>query len=316
MRVLVTGAAGFIGSHLCETLLDQGHEVVGVDCFEPHYPRIDKELNLTGSRGRAGFTMHELDLREDDLTSAMAGVDVIVHEAAKAGLPSSWSDFRTYQDCNLYATHRLAEAAIRGGVRRVVHASTSSVYGRIAIGDELQATKPISPYGITKLAAETMLWAYGDRLPEVVVLRYFSIYGPRQRPDMAYRIFCERMLDGEPLTVYGDGAQSRSNTYVDDCVAGTMASVVGDVSGATFNIGGGSEITLLDALEILADELGVRPQVHHEPARAGDQRRTVADFSRAERELGYTPSTDPDDGLRQLARWCVARREGLAPEVR
>lgn len=315
MRVLVTGAAGFIGSHLSEALLSAGHEVVGIDCFEPHYPRLDKEQNLTGSLSRPTFQLHELDLREDDLAPALEGVEVVVHEAAKAGLPSSWSDFRTYQDCNLYATHRVAEAAIEAGVKRIVHASTSSVYGRTAVGDESRPTEPASPYGITKLAAEKLLWAYGERLPEVVVLRYFSIYGPRQRPDMAYRIFCERMIDGQDLVIFGDGKQSRSNTYVDDCVAATVAAVTADVAGSTFNIGGGSEISLLDALAVLADELDVKPDFTHGPERVGDQRRTVADVTRAENELGYRPTTSPDQGLRALARWCLARRDKEGPST-
>ena len=223
MKVVVTGAAGFIGSHLCEALLGAGHEVVGIDCFTDYYARADKEANLTVARGMPGFTFVEADLRTDDLEPLLDGADAVINEAATPGLVLSWDDFERYQSTNLSAVKRLIDASIATGVGHFVQASTSSVYGAEATGGEDSHCLPVSPYGVTKLAAEHLLRAHAATfdLP-LTILRYFSIYGPRQRPDMAYRIFCERLLRGEPITVFGDGRQSRSNTYVSDCVSGTV----------------------------------------------------------------------------------------------
>jgi nucleoside-diphosphate-sugar epimerase len=177
------------------------------------------------------------------------------------------------------------------------------------VGDETTPTRPVSPYGVTKLAAEHLALAYHSEfgLP-VVILRYFSIYGPRQRPEMAYSVFTEALLDGRPLTVFGDGAQSRSNTYVSDCVAGTIAALDRGQTGEIYNIGGGEEIKLLDAIGIIADEIGVEPRLVFEPARVGDQRRTAADVSKARRDLGYEPVVGPDEGLRRQVGWQAAER--------
>lgn len=309
MRVMVTGAAGFIGSHLAEALLERGDEVVGVDGFVPLYPRAVKEANLENLRGRDGFQFEELDLRTDPLGDLLEGADAVVHLAAMAGLLRSWTEFDEYASCNLGATQRLLEAMGHADVRRLVHVSTSSVYGLEAVGDEDQPTRPVSPYGVTKLAAEALVGAYASVRPmEPVILRYFSIYGPRQRPDMGYHRFIEALLAGQRITVYGDGRQSRSNTYVDDCVAATVAALDRGRPGATYNVGGGEEIDVLRAIEIIADALGVAPELEFGPPRPGDQLRTLADVTRAGRDLGYAPTIGPDEGLRRQVVWHVERR--------
>ncbi len=313
MRVVVTGAAGFIGSHLVEALLAQDHEVVGIDCFTDYYARADKEANLATASTHDRFALHEVDLRVDALEPHLEGADVVVNEAATPGLVLSWDDFDAYQSCNLSAAKRLVDACLATGVGHLVQASTSSVYGTEATGKEEASTRPVSPYGVTKLAAEHLLRAHSEShgLP-LTILRYFSMYGPRQRPDMAYRIFCERLLRGTPITIFGDGHQSRSNTYVADGVAATVLAATRDGQGDVLNIGGGREIELLDALTILADILEVEPIVNHEPARAGDQRRTVADIGRAQEVLGWSPEVAPEDGLRHEADWVRQRLEASA----
>ncbi len=304
MRVVVTGAAGFLGSHLSEALLAEGHDVVGIDCFTAYYARADKERNLLVARAHPGFTFVEADLRTDALEAILDGADVVVNEAATPGLVLSWDDFDLYQSCNLTAVKRLVDACIAEQVGHLVQASTSSVYGAEATGAEQASTEPVSPYGVTKLAAEHLLRAHSQTfdLP-LTILRYFSIYGPRQRPDMAFRIFGERLLRGEPITVYGDGHQSRSNTYVGDAVAATVAALHAPPAGRIFNVGGGREVPLLDAIAILGDALGVEPEVVHEAPRRGDQRRTVADTTNARNLLGWAPQVEPEAGLRLEADW-------------
>ena len=309
MRILVTGCAGFIGSHLCERLLADGHDVVGLDAFIDYYPRERKLANLAAFGDHERFTFHELDLRTDVLAPALDGIELIVNEAAMPGLPRSWTDLDLYAACNLVGLGRLLDAAAAAGVGSIVQASTSSVYGREAVGDESLPLRPISPYGITKLAAEHLLAAHREAYGlEVTVLRYFSIYGPRQRPDMAYQLFIERLARGEPITVYGDGEQSRSSTYVTDCIEATVRAIGGQGAGEVFNIGGGVAITLRRAIEIIARELGVTPVLSHEASRLGDQRYTAADTTRAFRTLGYRPAVDPEEGLARQVAWHRANR--------
>jgi nucleoside-diphosphate-sugar epimerase len=308
--VLVTGAAGFVGSHLCERLLDRGDRVVGLDAFIDYYPRHIKEGNLYDLRTRPGFRFEEADLRTANLYPLLEDVDVVVHAAAMPGLPKSWVDFELYGSCNLLATQRLAEAARVVGLDKLVYVSTSSVYGADAVGDENLVKKPISPYGVTKLAAEHLLEAYHAAfdLP-VVTLRYFSVYGPRQRPDMAYNIFIERLLDGQPLTIFGDGHQTRSNTYVDDCVRGTMAAIDHGPVGEVFNIGGGEVVSVLDTVRRIEELVGVRADITHVAAREGDQRCTAADTSRAQRLLGYRPQVAPAEGVELQVAYQQALRD-------
>lgn len=305
-RCLVTGAAGFIGSHLCEQLLARGHDVVGVDAFIPYYPRVLKENNLIALRKTAGFTFHEVDPRYDELTPLLEDVEVVFHLAAMAGLMRSWSDFNLYLTCNVEGTQRLLEAARHSNISHFIHGSTSSVYGRFATGSEESALAPCSPYGVTKLSAEYLCRSYAETfgLP-LTILRFFSVYGPRQRPDMAYHIFIRALLNNEPITIYGDGEQSRSNTFIDDCVQGILLAFEQreKSTGGVFNLGGGQVITIKQVVSILSELCGKKPQLTFEQARPGDQRSTAADISKIHRLLGYTPTTSVLAGLQAQLEW-------------
>ncbi len=313
MKCLVTGATGFIGSHLCEHLLRSNHTVVGLDAFIPYYPRDAKEANLARFCNHPAFSFHPLDLRCDPLDAALAGVEAVFHLAAMPGLTRSWSDFELYQGCNLTGTQRLLEA-VRGlpGLRRFVYASTSSVYGRYGSGDETLPLRPISPYGVTKLAAENLCRAHADEcgLP-LVVLRYFSVYGPGQRPDMGYHRFIEGLLTGKPIIVHGDGLQSRGNTYVSDCVAATTAAL-GAPLGEVYNIGGGETANVWEILGKLERIVGRRAEVRREPARPGDQRVTAADTTKLMRHLSWQPRVGLDEGLAKQVEWQRGRLQRQA----
>jgi nucleoside-diphosphate-sugar epimerase len=304
MKCLVTGAAGFIGSHLCERLLQDGHSVVGLDCFIPYYPLSVKTTNLTEARKHAAFSFLTLDLRTDPLGDALGGVDAVFHLAAMPGLTRSWIDFDLYESCNVTATQRLLEAARQaGGLERLIYVSTSSVYGRFGSGDEMLPTRPISPYGATKLAAEHLCRAYAEEqgLP-VVVLRYFSVYGPRQRPDMGYARFIHALLASQPVVVYGDGQQVRGNTYIFDCVEATVAAL-GAAPHEIYNVGGGETASVWDILRRLEKEIGCAARIQREPARPGDQRYTLADTTRLQRHLGWQPRVGLDEGLARQVAW-------------
>lgn len=304
MRYLVTGAAGFIGSHLSERLLALGHDVSGIDCFVPYYPRPIKERNLVEALKNPRYRFHVLDLRTDDLKPALDGVDVIFHLAAMPGLVASWTEFDLYQSCNLTATQRLLEA-VKGmkSLKRFVYGSTSSVYGKFASGDETLPTKPVSPYGVTKLAGEHLAKAHLEIFgTPVVVLRFFSVYGPRQRPDMAYNIFIRSLIAGTPITVYGDGQQVRGNTFVADCVEAIIASANAQL-GETFNIGGGEMVSVIDVMAKLERIAGKKFTVKIEAGRIGDQRHTFADTTKLRRQLNWEPKTTLDDGLAKQFEW-------------
>jgi nucleoside-diphosphate-sugar epimerase len=302
MRIVVTGAAGFIGHHLARRLLDDGHDVVGIECFlAASYDPLVKRAAVAPLIGDPRFSLCERDLRSEALDDVLDGADALVHLAAMPGLQSGRDGLST--SCNLTATARLAAAARRAGVPRIVHASTSSVYGRVADGDEDQPTAPISAYGRSKRGAEVVMLGAG-----AVVLRYFSVYGPGQRPDMAYHGFCEAILDNRILTIHGDGQQERANTYIDDVVDATAAALGRGVAGEAYNIGGAEPIRLLDAVAILGQSLHRAPILAHRPARMGDQRSTRADTSKAHRDLGWWPSTPPTVGLPAQVRWHLIRR--------
>jgi nucleoside-diphosphate-sugar epimerase len=304
MKCLVTGAAGFIGSHLCERLLQDGHTVVGIDAFIPYYPRSLKEANLALVRQHSHFSFQEIDLRHHPLGDIVEGVEVVFHLAAMAGLSRSWTDFDLYQSCNLTATHRLLDAVQRSPtLHRFLYLSTSSVYGRHASGDESLPTRPTSPYGVTKLASENLCRAHAEEngLP-LVVLRYFSVYGPRQRPDMGYHRFILAMLTGQPVTVYGDGLQMRGNTYISDCIDATLTAIGAPV-GEVYNVGGGETANVWEILGKLETILGCRALVRREPARAGDQRNTFADTSKLTRHFGWQARVGLDEGLAEQVAW-------------
>jgi len=304
MRCLVTGAAGFIGSHLCERLLADGHTVRGVDCFTAYYPRAVKERNLAGASPHANFTFHELDLSQGVSADVVQGVEHVFHLAAMPGLVRSWTDFDLYNRHNLVATHRLLES-LKGSptLKKLLYASTSSVYGKYASGDESLATRPSSPYGITKLAGEQLCRVFHDEfgLP-AVVLRYFSVYGPRQRPEMGYHLFIDAILRGKPITLTGDGLQVRGNTYVADCVEANIRAT-GAMPGEVFNLGGGELVTVIEVIRKLERIIGKTAIIERHPPRNGDQLATGADVTKLQRHLGWKPTTSIDEGLTKQVEW-------------
>ncbi|MFO7631485.1 MAG: NAD-dependent epimerase/dehydratase family protein [Caldilinea sp.] len=305
-HVVVTGAAGFVGSHLCERLIAEGNTVVGIDAFIPYYPRAIKERNLAGLLTAPGFVFHEADLRSATLEPLLDKADLVFHTAAMAGLLKSWQQFEDYMTCNVLATQRLLSALTVTGAGHFIHCSTSSVYGRFATGNENSPLAPVSPYGITKLAAEQLCRAYGEKDGlRFTILRLFSVYGPRQRPDMGYNIFIRKLLAGQTILIDGDGTDSRSNTYVADCVEGLLlaAGQPDKSAGETFNIGGGDEVNVLQVLEMLEELSGRKARTEHGPSRPGDQRRTVADTTKARTLLGYNAQTRIVDGLAAQLAW-------------
>ncbi|TAN36115.1 MAG: NAD-dependent epimerase/dehydratase family protein [Verrucomicrobia bacterium] len=305
-RCLVTGAAGFVGSHLCEALLARGHEVVGVDAFIPYYPRAVKEQNLAGLLTHPHFTFHDTDLRVAELVPIVTKCDTVFHLAAMPGLMKSWTDFQLYETCNISGTQRLLEAARVVKIKQFIHISTSSVYGREATQGEDAPLQPVSPYGVTKLAAENLCRAYeaNFNLP-ITILRYFSVYGPRQRPDMGYHKLINNLLRGGTFTVFGDGEQTRSNTYVGDAVAATILAFEkrAVTLGQVFNIGGGEIVSLNRVIAMLEEITGRKAPLEREPARPGDQRHTAANVEKARRVLGFNPTTRLAEGLRAQVEW-------------
>lgn len=307
MRALVTGVAGFIGSHLAARLLDDGHEVLGIDCFTPYYALDGKKANLEPLRGRPGFLFEEADLRKAPLEPFTGGAEVVFHLAAQPGVRASWGEsFLDYAGHNLVATQRLAEAAQVTGVRRLVFASSSSVYGEAERHPtpEDVSPHPVSPYGVTKLAGEHLLAAYRASFGlESVWLRYFTVYGPGQRPDMAFHRFIAAALAGEPIRVFGDGEQTRDVTYVDDAVEATVAAGSAPQAAGPVNVGGGSTISVNEALAVISAILGRELETVRGGAVPGDVRHTSADPARARELLGYRPRTGIEEGLLREVEW-------------
>jgi len=310
MKALVTGAAGFIGSHLAGRLLDRGAAVVGLDCFTEYYPRALKERNVETLRGREGFAFVEARLQDVDLDAVLEGVTHVFHLAAQAGVRRSWGrDFGVYTTHNIDATQRLLEACVGRPIEHVVYASSSSVYGDAAAVPmrEDVRVQPVSPYGVTKLAAEQLchLYAVNHGVP-TTSLRYFTVYGPRQRPDMAFNRFLRAALQGSPIQVFGDGGQTRDFTYVEDAVAATIAASERGEPGGVYNIGGGSRVSVLEVLDIVARVTGRPLRIEHGPPQKGDMRDTWADTSRARADLGFSPAVTLEDGLTEEYRWLTA----------
>ena len=307
MKALVTGVAGFIGSTLAERLIKQGAEVVGLDAFTDYYPRADKERNLSWLRTQATFSLTDRAIADADLTRLLEGVTHVFHLAAQAGVRKSWGrDFRVYTLNNVDATQILLEACIRRPLERFVYASTSSVYGdNVPLPMREDALpQPVSPYGVTKLAGEQLCHLYhvNYRVP-TVALRYFTVYGPRQRPDMGFRLFLSAAMRDEPIRQFGDGKQTRDFTFVDDAVSATVNAGSRGTPGAVYNIGGGSRIDLLEVFAVVERVLGRSLRIDRHDAQPGDMRDTFADTARARTDLGFAPTTTLEQGLRAQRDW-------------
>jgi nucleoside-diphosphate-sugar epimerase len=312
LKVVVTGAAGFIGSQLVERLLGEGHEVVGIDAFVDYYPREAKEKNLAPAREHAAFRFVEGRLQELDLEPILDGAAQVYHLAAQAGVRASWGrDFAVYTDHNVLATQRLLEAAVARGLGRLVYASSSSVYGDSAALPlrEDSLCRPVSPYGVTKLAAEHLVHLYGrNHGLAAVSLRYFTVYGPRQRPDMAFHRFLKATKDGAPIHVFGDGSQTRDFTFVDDIVSATRAAADTGRPGHVYNVGGGERIALNDVLALIEEVTGRPLQVIRDAAQRGDMKDTLADTAEARRDLAFSSSVGLRQGLEREWEWMRGAR--------
>lgn len=315
MQALVTGVAGFVGSHLAEALVARGDRVRGVDCFTPYYERSVKEGNLAGVAGEAGFEMVEADLRTAAIADLLDSVDVVFHQAAQAGVRLSWSEhFAEYVEHNVLATQRLLEACRDRTPSRVVYASSSSVYGNATRypTSEHDLPQPHSPYGVTKLAAEHLcgLYAANWGLP-TVALRYFTVYGPRQRPDMATHRLIEAALTGDAFPLYGDGSAVRDFTFVADVIAANLAAADADVAGGTvLNVAGGSSTTMQELIEMVGALVGSPVPLDRQPGQPGDVDRTGGSVDRTTEQLGWTPEVGLRDGVAAQVAWHRERRSG------
>jgi len=307
MKSLVTGAAGFIGSHLCEYLIEKGFQVVGIDNFMDYYPRSIKEANIADLRRDKNFKFVEANLLEVDLVKLMDGIDVVFHQSAQAGVRASWGKtFKIYCDNNILATQMLLEACRESPVKKFVYASSSSVYGdtKDLPMRESSLPCPVSPYGVSKLAAEHLCFLYYKNFGiPTISLRYFTVYGARQRPDMAFHRFLRWALENQTLKVYGDGEQSRDFTHVDDIVEANWLAFEKALPGEVFNIGGGSRITLNGVIEIIMEITGRELEVDYEGKQKGDVRHTMADMAKAKEKLGYKPKVLIQDGLKTEYDW-------------
>ena len=312
MNAVVTGVAGFIGSHLAERLLDDGATVIGVDCFTDYYPRELKNANLSLLLGQPKFRLVETSIQDAQWSQLLVDVTHVFHLAAQAGVRKSWgSDFKIYTACNIEATQVLLESCISAKLKRFVYASSSSVYGDAAAlpMHEDANLHPLSPYGVTKLAAEHLCNSYlvNHGLP-TVSLRYFTVYGPRQRPDMAFNRFLQAILGGRPITLYGDGEQTRDFTFVADAVTATLAAGNMGIPGRVYNIGGGVRISINDVIKLMAQCTGRTPEIRRQDQQKGDMRDTYADTSLATAELNFDPSVTLEQGIEAEYQWLSTTR--------
>jgi nucleoside-diphosphate-sugar epimerase len=308
MKALITGTAGFIGSTLADRLLRDGADVIGLDCFADYYPRACKERNLAGAKRHPNFRFVEARIQDANMGSLLADRTHVFHLAAQAGVRKSWGrDFSVYTSNNIEATQVLLEAACGvPGLERLVYSSSSSVYGDdtpLPMREDA-LPRPVSPYGVTKLAAEQLCHLYfvNERVP-AVSLRYFTVYGPRQRPDMGFHRFLRATLQGQPISVYGDGEQTRDFTFVHDAVDANVAAALRGVPGRVYNIGGGSRVSVNLVLEMIARVSGRQPIVSVHPAQKGDMRHTYADTSLAREDLGFVPKVGLEEGLAAEHAW-------------
>jgi UDP-glucuronate 4-epimerase len=298
-RVLITGAGGFIGEKVARLAHAEGFAVTALDArLDGLYPAQEKQLRWERLHELAGVQFIDDDLRSIDWSKSECEFEYVINLAAMPGLKLSWDDYELYRSCNLDAVERLVKASIDWPLKNFIQISTSSVYGKNAIGDEDHPTKPVSPYGVTKLAAENLLFSYyyTHNFP-VSILRYFSVYGPGQRPDMAYRKFIEGAIAGSPIVVFGDGQQSRTNTYIDDVAQVTVNSLTKASPGEVYNIAGEEETTVLEAVNIIRRLTNSASPVAFNPRIPGDQDRTAGDSGKAARFLGFDPRTSIREGL-------------------
>ena len=306
-RSLVTGAAGFIGSHLAERLIKEGHDVIGIDCFTDYYARSIKEANIKNLLQNPGFTFLEVDLLRANLIHILPGIDYIFHQAAQAGVRSSWgSKFEMYTSNNVLATQKLLEACKGMRIKKFMYASSSSVYGDsedLPLRED-SSLKPVSPYGVTKLSGEYLSYSYWKNFNvPVVSLRYFTVYGPRQRPDMAFCKFMRAILKGDTIDIFGDGEQTRDFTFYSDVVESNILAMKSRVVGEAFNIGGGSRVSVNKVLATIQKIAGRSAKIVYRDLQKGDVRHTLADTGKARKHLGYTPKVTLNTGLTEQWEW-------------
>ena len=316
-RILVTGAAGFIGSHLAERLLRDGNHVIGLDAFDDYYPRLVKEKNIETARSYPTFRLVQGDIRNrDDLEAAFGDehVNAVIHLAARAGVRPSIADPELYASVNLDGTTRLLEASRRHGVQRFIFGSSSSVYGnnrKVPFAEDDPVDHPISPYAATKRGGELIAHAYHHLFGmDVACLRFFTVFGPRQRPDLAIHKFARLMAEGARIEQFGDGSSSRDYTYVDDIVEGIVRACDLVRGFRIWNLGGSTPVPLEELVRRIASALGVDARVERLPSQPGDVERTWADISRARHDLGWSPQTAFDAGLMRFIEWFVSNRQG------
>jgi len=311
MKALVTGVAGFIASHLAAGLLKLDWEVKGIDSFTDYYPRKIKENNLKNLKENKNFSFQEGNLLELDLKKALEGIDYLFHLAAQPGVRKSWGeDFEHYIRNNITATQRLLEEAKDFPLKKFVLASSSSAYGESPLPmKESNVLKPTSPYGVTKLASENLGYLYykSFKIP-VIILRYFTVYGPRQRPDMAFHKFIKALLNDEEITIYGDGNQSRDFTYISDVVGATIAGAQCETTGEIINVGGGAQVTVNETLRILEEITKKKARVRYIEKQRGDVLHTFADISKAKKLLDYQPKVKLKEGLEKEVEWLATAK--------